>query len=48
MECANLKEGTELEMDGCKLSELDDVERIWVESLLGASASAMNAISFLN
>ena len=48
MECVNFREGTELETDGCVLSELDDVERIWVESLLGTSASAMNAISFSN
>ena len=48
VECANFKEGTESEMDGCELSELDDVEWNWVESLLGTSACAMNAISSSN
>ena len=48
MECANFKEDTGSEMDGCKLSELDDIEWIWVESLLGASACAMNVISSSN
>ena len=48
MECANFKEGTESEMDGCELSELDDIEWNWVESLLGTSACAMNAISSSN
>ena len=48
MECANFKEDTGLEMDGCELSELDDVEWIWVEILLGVSACAMNAISSSN
>ena len=36
------------EMDGCELSELDDVEWIWVVSLLGASACVMNVISSSN
>ena len=48
MECVNVREGTESETDGCELSELDDMEQIWVESLLGASACAMNAISSSN
>ena len=48
MECANFEEDTELEMDGCELSELDDVEWIWVESLLGMSVCAMNVISSSN
>ena len=28
----------------CELSELDDVEWIWVKSLLGTSACAMNIL----
>ena len=48
MECANFKEDTGSEMDGCELSELDDIEWIWVESLLGASVCAMNVISSSN
>ena len=48
MECANFKEDTGSEMDGCELSELDDVQWIWMESLLGMSACVMNAISSLN
>ena len=33
VECADFREGTELEMDGCKLRELDDVQWIQVKSL---------------
>jgi hypothetical protein len=48
VECVNFRRGTESERDGCELSELDDVEWIWVKSLSGASACAMNVISFSN
>jgi len=48
VECADFRECTELEMDGCELSGLDDIEWIWVKSLLGASACAMNVFSFSN
>ena len=48
MECVDFKEDTGSEMDGCELSELDDVEWIWVESLLGVSACVMHMISSSN